>query len=723
MRTCKFIISWILIIFSFSSEGQNIALNKSYTLSSSPNYVHSVPSSAKTSLTDGVYTKGHFWTQSTTVGWQGRQVTITIDLGSIQPIGEITFNTARKTDVSANFPQNIYIFLSVDSINYQYEGDAADTPDNLPGRYLVKKFVLNGIQKSARYVILRIIPQGKLIFCDEIEVLKGKKDVPVIGNINSLDLAVDSLKSLEYNRKRLIQINRKQELLNDGNIDHHFSIASKLQNKTITDNELTIIENILRKGHASDLMRKFNTLFIVEKYNPWDTLNEFHDPKEASGNLYYQFLMPGNGVEYGSFVITNNSTSKERFLFNVVNPFPKTINVELFAIPYVPSADFIKVPDPLITIKPDIVIAPGVSQMFLFRLTGINTGSGKSHIVIQHTGNEINIDIDWRIVNLPYIKSDQLNSNVWAYLNYPMLKDRQSEAARDLEEHHVNSFVIPPTILPKMTTTDYSSFVNYISNFKNVKNYFLFMDYSTANSRNGYRGGEFMSAEWKNKFITWYNGISKSIHDSGFPDALIYLYPYDEIRKNDFNDFKNFVRWAKISIPGIKFYATLSRKESIDSLLGLVDIAQIPLNPDLFKQLPAHHCEVWIYSGGTPSRSLSPYSFYRLMAWKAYANDVKGIGFWNYADEGNPGRSNLITNALLNPSSSYSVVYDGTVKEIISSRRWEAFKLGIEDYNILKQYEKKFGVKRTKLFVNQVLSDPGDTNKADNIRVKMLNSM
>lgn len=115
-----------------------------------------------------------------------------------------------------------------------------------------------------------------------------------------------------------------------------------------------------------------------------------------------------------------------------------------------------------------------------------------------------------------------------------------------------------------------------------------------------------------------------------------------------------------------------------------MDIAQVlPSNYGL-KIPPLHNCEVWIYSGITPSRDLSPYGYYRLMAWDAFVNDYKGIGFWTYADERNGNKLNLISDLLPNLTGSYAVIYNNSDGSIISTRRWEAFRLGIEDYSILQ---------------------------------------
>jgi hypothetical protein len=149
--------------------------------------------------------------------------------------------------------------------------------------------------------------------------------------------------------------------------------------------------------------------------------------------------------------------------------------------------------------------------------------------------------------------------------------------------------------------------------------------------------------------------------------------------------------WAKKAIPNIKFYATLANQTAVNELLTLLDVAQIQSNFVGIQNLPSHSCQVWTYSGSAPARNLSPYRFYRLMSWTAFADGYTGIGFWNYADEGINKTLNSFTDPLIYPTNSYSVIYDGPGKEIISTRRWEAFKLGIEDYSLLRSYANQVG--------------------------------
>ena len=168
-----------------SHSSSNLALGRPYWVSPLPNYTHSAPPSDRTSLTDGRYTVGYFWTQKTTVGWHGSKlVEIMIDLEKPFIMGGIVFSTARYTGVGVNYPAHIAAFVGPDQEHLQYIGDLASDPDNLPGPYTTKRFVLDGIGVMGRYVLLEIVAgKGSNIFCDEVEVLPGIHDSGGAGSL------------------------------------------------------------------------------------------------------------------------------------------------------------------------------------------------------------------------------------------------------------------------------------------------------------------------------------------------------------------------------------------------------------------------------------------------------------------------------------------------------------------------------------------------------------
>lgn len=728
---CKIISFLFLFIFNFqlSVQSQNIALNRKYQLSEKPNYPNSAPSSDIISLTDGKYTtERSFWNQATTVGWQNKDVLITIDLDSICLIGSIIFSSFRAVDAGVYYPENIFVFTSTDNLKHKFIGDAADVLDNISGGLQPKEFSIKNINDSARFVTLNVIAKGSFIFSDEIQVFRGKiakkANYPMVDK--SLKEYVDSLKTPILSRRKLDRIK--------GDVENSLKTTNRYQNDEFaeignqisqanTQSNLEIVKDNLGKIKASNLNSKFNEPFILEYFNNWAEFNQSRDPVKNENNLSFTCSILINGVQYKSFLLTNSSQTEQTFTFKV-NSTDK-YSIELYNVAFVPTTYFENVADPLIKVTESIDIEPGESRMFLLKMSGIKTGVESSSIMISSKLKTSTINLECEIYNIiPSPQNNEgLNVNVWAYFNNPMLRGIENNVAKDLQSHYVNTFVIPPARLPDLLMNGEEIFVEYLRNFPTSEKVLLYMDYSNPMRSNGYKGGLFMSSKWKVNFINWYNRIKLLVLNSNFSNAEIYLYPYDEIKDENINDFKRLIKWAKNEIPDIKFYATLGTKANIDSLLPLLDIAQIHTSYTEIGQLTVGKPEIWTYNGFTPSRELSPYSFYRLMSWDAFLNGYKGIGFWNYADERNGNKLNLPNVGNYNRSGSYSVIYNDTSGNIISSRRWEAFRLGVEDYSLLQAYAKKFGDKKGKELAEQVVNNPSKLDMADKIRDTIIKNL
>ena len=99
--------------------------------------------------------------------------------------------------------------------------------------------------------------------------------------------------------------------------------------------------------------------------------------------------------------------------------------------------------------------------------------------------------------------------------------------------------------------------------------------------------------------------------------------------------------------------------------------------------------EIWRYNTIGNAKSLSPYAYYRLQPWRTWAAGDIGCAFWVYAT----GRQKQVCNGwddFTCGRGRWSVVYDGgdapvdaVGEPLIPSRRWEAWREGVEDYEYL----------------------------------------
>ena len=72
------------------------------------------------------------------------------------------------------------------------------------------------------------------------------------------------------------------------------------------------------------------------------------------------------------------------------------------------------------------------------------------------------------------------------------------------------------------------------------------------------------------------------------------------------------------------------------------------------------------------------FASYRLSFWDCWDKGMTGQGFWDYADCGGS-----VWNPRDGKRHDYAVIYDGDPEELIPSKRWEAWREGVEDYTYL----------------------------------------
>ncbi|HET8573179.1 MAG TPA: glycoside hydrolase domain-containing protein [Edaphocola sp.] len=692
--------AFLLIVFcSCTYSQQNLSLHKSYQFSEQPNYKLSTNEADKTELTDGlnVRTGSVFWTQQSAVGWQNRQfIEITIDLQTLQPIGAVTLNTAQGEGADVYFPKGVYVFLSNDKQHYYYQGKLAlaHTSKGVRGDER-GQFQLNSIDKKARYVTFAIYPEGqyRFFFCDEIKVVKSGKNGVALSGQSYLQKQMKSFTDgLQKEEQELVASVKKNQ-------DAGGNMVRSRSTQTIGEQQ-----------ELQKLRSKFHTPFVVQNSGAWGTISTKYFPSTNRTSLNYSQLVLTGGSVFGAFTLTNAERQARAYTFLSPNGrlrFYKVLNIG--------NKDGFYIADPLIPVSGTDTLLPGKSQLYLFSINNISN-SGRWEWRISSGSYSIKGEASVQVINKPVPKT--LNAVNWGYLNYPMLKGIEAKAVSDMRRHHINTFVVPPAVLPNINATDLSRLKDYLNYLPRDGKILLFMNYAQAGNKLGTQRMAFLSTPWKSAFLLWYSKIMTVARSMGFKGSDIYLYPYDEIKNPaDIQDFRQMMAWLKPVKPEARFFATILNKAAADALFNYLDIAQFYSGTGLVGKYQNSHTQKWTYAILGASRSLPSYQSYRLMAWQAYRNNVSGIGFWNYA--GNKSRT-FVSSTFDNYPKDYTVIYNSPSGNIISSRRWEAFKLGLEDYQVIRIYEQYFGRANTLKLVNTVLNSSHDSNKAEEVKQEML---
>ncbi len=211
-----------------------------------------------------------------------------------------------------------------------------------------------------------------------------------------------------------------------------------------------------------------------------------------------------------------------------------------------------------------------------------------------------------------------------------------------------------------------------------------------ASPQGAVTGPPFLSDAWKKAFISYLRAWVAHIKGIGLGYDAWALYPYDEPSTPFAETTINLVAVAKVireADPNILIYAdptSGTTMETVKMLTGLIDIWQPSsellerLGPELVPEAKRIGKHIWFYDAAGNSKTLSSLGIYRWRFWYAWQLGLTGVGWWVYAQHGGADRWDGP-----NPTGDYfATVYDGP-QGPVSSKRWEAAREGVEDYEYL----------------------------------------
>jgi hypothetical protein len=352
------------------------------------------------------------------------------------------------------------------------------------------------------------------------------------------------------------------------------------------------------------------------------------------------------------------------------------------------------------------------------------TGSGETLPVED-------IPINIKIQKHKFPENFALNTCNWAY--YHIASDL--EMARDLFSHHINVFVVPPQDLPFLRFTsdrpgvirkpNYTRLDNNLHSHNYARTYLLALDFNSSKKDRG-RFGEvqWMSTEWKAVFSLWLKELVKHLKDAGVDYDRFALYPFDESLCNEFYELAKLIKNIDTQV---RIYANSFSKGPKDFVRfrELVDIwclqdSHCQRHPEWLEQIKGFGKEVWTYECLEPMKAQEPYSYYRLLPWRAFKRGQTGAGFWIYYYGLNFKAGAVPWGDTQRPLGFSGIVYgsiESPVKDlgenIVPSRRWEAWREGVEDYQYIYELQQTINKIKPK--------DPATANKVQEILDSQVN--
>ncbi|MCP4260017.1 MAG: hypothetical protein GY774_21255 [Planctomycetes bacterium] len=749
----KRFIPLLLLVFNCNQviAGQNLALRKSYTLGTKPNYYLCTDKSDLIQLTDGKK-YGSQWTNKSTAGWQHAEpaVEIVIDLGKKSVINEVRIHTIGGGFAEVEFPEFVAVLVSDDGRVFGFAG-------LLSSKYLAnvkargyrgvsRTMSIGNINASGRYVKLVIRPNWRYVFLDEVEVfgdslsaannIKLRSNLEVFNSSEKLLSKIEdylhlsekvdgTLNTLKESRSYLSGHIREKILSELENLARKTDVST---NRLYTADELLDIKRQTGKAQAAIYKGVHGKPFVCLPVNPMKMVFE-KDMVLRENTKEINIQIWQNEYESAAFNIIN--CSDEAMIMGVsISPLlaPGGERIDSNKVFTVRKAVYVKgstvgsIADALILQTEPFDLQAGELRQIWLTIYNPTLAAGiyKGQVGVWAKGEKTkNLPIETIPVTIE-VQKHKFPDNValhtcnWAYYQVAS----SAEMAEDLRNHHTNVYTIPPQDLPFLRFSsdrpgiirkpNFTKLDNALRHHNYARTFLLGLDFNSNKKDHGRFGNvKWMSGQWKSVFSQWLKNVVKHLNDIGVGYDRFALYPFDESLCDDFYKLAQLI---KDTDPNIRIYANSFGKgpKEFMRFKELIDIwclqdSHCERHPQWLEQIKGFRKQVWAYECLRPMKAKDPYSYFRLMPWRAFKRGQTGAGFWIYYYGLNFQTGAVPWDDTLS-ARGFSGVVDGSrgnlvpglEENIIPSRRWEAWREGVEDYQYIFEVQKAIDLIRTK---------------------------
>jgi hypothetical protein len=281
----------------------------------------------------------------------------------------------------------------------------------------------------------------------------------------------------------------------------------------------------------------------------------------------------------------------------------------------------------------------------------------------------------------------------WGYVHSSVLKEQPDAAFQDQVSHGTNVFVATNTFAPRATfdengdilgEIDFSDHDPYVRQHA-AEGMILFFNYQVSLKGPADRFTE----PWTKAYKQWLKVWVDHLRQMGIGYEQFALYPIDEPGLNEglVDDYIAYSKPLREVDPKIQIYTDPVGRASMNDLKRMAPYVDIwcpnrngyllAEGLDKLTYLKSTGKTVWTYECEGNAKHQSPLGYYRGQAWLAWYHGLSGIGFWSYCT------SSFDPWYVPRGGADYLLIYQGD--GVVSSKRWEAVRDGIEDYTMLKQ--------------------------------------
>lgn len=361
--------------------------------------------------------------------------------------------------------------------------------------------------------------------------------------------------------------------------------------------------------------------------------------------------------------------------------------------------------DPLVDLDGDVIRVKAGHAAYLWvevDLSALSPGSHRFQLNLRDRDNDVSrlIPLDVTVVDIDVAAYKPAAVN-WAYTSSLPIWNTPEKALADLVSHGVDVFVVPPQHIP---LPDLGGEWDIARARKLRRDLTLFRPYARQillalgwhpGKKPAWLGphSDISQRRQREAVSAWARRLKAFMDNAGIPLDHWMLYPVDEPSGEKKVALKSYMAMLKDAVPDFRLYTNPVAAKNKLSISELKDFGQAidRWGPSLtyaegpegryFRGLKRPW---WVYHNPRyPAKTGSPMLSYRLPAWRAWLVGASGIGVWSYDDT----QKSSAWDDFDGPRGDWAMVYESPDGPV-SSRRWEAFREGMEDLQLFRAMEK-----------------------------------
>lgn len=700
----------------------NLLAGKIPTFSRPPTYGLTAPNEPGR-LTEGLYADPakFMWASPRAVAWNpGKPVEIIFGLGEERRIGVLSYST-QAGDSNVCWPRAIAILVSSNGVNWWWAGELTEAssylrPEPANGRHVYSA----PMNVAGRYLKL-IVDATSYIVCDEITAEEAADGV-------AMKTLLHADWPLKYLADTDVQRGRRRGMMNDIWRLRTMVVTSKLPEITRDALSLTLLdhqtavsqyipapsdrpsvipfcplhEGILAVYATIQRAAGVRNEVIVWQSNRWEPLDYLTDPYPTQPMYAPEIKLNMMQGEYRSEVLCMTNPTKKEMIVSIRRTLPPSVGtMELLEVVFTASTYGRVLADALEVLPYDagvqrwtVKLPAGMTKQLWVRFRGgSRTIDTTSRLIVFGGGKIVIVPVTIHISKVKFPDKPRLGLTCWDYqTGYDLKPEHVPAAAKDLEAHHVDMVWAPRNVLPWTPNTGqhWSGFDQWIKEWNsNGRQFLIFLNLTTTSTFGTFKPS---TPDFVNNLTAWAVGWRQHVLSLGLKAEQVGVLLLDEIRTEA--QAAAMIPWLEALVEGypelcvvqtlgtdhpelitgefwrhiIKLLVPLDRYDRADSAAK-----------QFYEFVSNGGMEIWLYKN-VSTITLEPYWHGRMMAWRAWAHNVDGVGFWSYSDAGGAGSWNPWAMGTTLP---YSPVYFSANGQVLSSKHWEAWREGMQDYEYL----------------------------------------